>query len=72
MNDIGSSIGMANIHLYADDKVLYCTADINRWHKFHTIKNLQLAFFGLQGALINLKPLNKILFIVFSNARIEW
>ena len=42
---------MANIHLYADDAVPYCTADsINQ-----AIKNLQLAFIDLQSALINLK-----------------
>ena len=51
INDIAKEITNCNIHLYADDTILYCWADSMDL----AFNNLQLAFNVLQNALFNLK-----------------
>ena len=51
INDIAKEVKNCNIHLYADDTILYCWADSMTL----AFNNLQLAFNVLQNALFNLK-----------------
>ncbi|KAK0137933.1 RNA-directed DNA polymerase from mobile element jockey [Merluccius polli] len=68
INDIASSLNNCNVHLYADDTILYCTADtINL-----AIDSLQLAFNVLQESLFSLKLVlnpNKTKFMLFSRGK---
>lgn len=68
INDIILSLSGCQVHLYADDTIIYCIADSVQL----AIENLQLSFNALQDALIGLKLVlnaSKTKFMVFSRAR---
>ena len=68
INDIVSSLSGCQAHLYADDTIVYCTADSVQL----AINNLQLAFNELQKSLLNHKLLlnvTKTKYMLFSRAQ---
>lgn len=68
INDIVSSLSSSRVHLYADDTILYCTANTITL----AIDSLQQAFNTLQKSLFNLKLVlnpNKTKFMLFSKAK---
>ena len=67
IDDIVFSVTGCNIHLYADDTILHCNADI-----VHSYKSLQHCFSDLQVALNNHKLVlnaDKTKFMLFTRAK---
>ncbi len=68
INNIVSSLSGCQVHLYADDTIVYYVADSRQL----AIENLQLSFNALQDSLFKLKLIhnkNKTKFMLFSRAR---